>query len=304
MLSTDSFNGLLEDLGDGHVSFEAEVDGEEIEADSPAPRMLVRLEEEVRAAAKAKGEEPTDEAFDARRRALMTSLREGVEGGILGGKGRLDGEPFMWGRVDGDIGYVLITGMGIDEREELSLEEMVSEFHGRMDEILGSFEGVRAIVLDLSLNGGGTDGVSHALASHFTDKRRLAYTKGPSALPEIRHEVYIEPWTGEQFLGPVYVVSSDITASAAEIFQLCCRVLPNVQLVGTTGSKIFSDVIPKPLPNGWWLSVSAETYLTPEGECYEGLGVPVDIPLPIFEGEELGTSHRDALLGFIETLRE
>jgi len=288
--------GTLEGLGDGHVSFVAEVEGEEIELEPGDSRLERRIRSELDPGL---SEAQREVAFERTFEGVFAATRRWIREGLLGGRG-VWSEPFLWGRVDEDIGYVQITDMVL---ESGSLEEMVEVVHRHLEEVLEQLEGVQVMVLDVSLNGGGADAVSHAIAAHFADEPRHAYSKGPAARPDVRRDIVIEPWPGRRFTGPVFVVSSEWTASAAEIFQLCCRVFPHVELVGTPGEAIFSDIVPRPLPNGWELTISAETYTTPEGVCYEGLGVPVDIELPIFDGEDLTTSHRDALLALFDLIR-
>ncbi len=180
----------LDGLGDGHVSFEVEVDGEEVEHDGPQPLLFQRVAASI---PKDTPESEMEKAFGEALGRTAESIRTGIREGILGGNGK-ESDPIKWGRVERDIGYIFCSGMGVEDAE--TLEEMVAATHAAMNEALTDLKGVRALVIDISLNGGGVDAVSHAIAGHLTDKRRLAYTKGPSARPDISHEIYIEPAAG------------------------------------------------------------------------------------------------------------
>ena len=93
------------------------------------------------------------------------------------------------------------------------------------------------------------------------------------------------------FLGPVYLLTSDVTLSAGEVFALYMRALPNVIQVGGNTRGAFSDMIEKPLPNGWTLSLSAEVYRDPQGQSYEAQGLP---PQRKFRGIPARRSDRRA----------
>lgn len=52
-------------------------------------------------------------------------------------------------------------------------------------------------------------------------------------------------------LRPVFVLTSDVTVSAAGTLLLSLRALPNVTHLGATTRGALSDVLTKPLLNGW-----------------------------------------------------
>jgi len=57
------------------------------------------------------------------------------------------------------------------------------------------------------------------------------------------------------------------------------RTIENVTVLGEPTSGGLSDVMGFILPNGWGLGLSNQTYLTMEGELFEGIGVPPDQPV-------------------------
>ena len=280
----------LDGLGDGHVSLSAEIEGRRFATSGGLSRI------EQRAAA-ALDVGPGDPRFEAQLAAAVRSISaaaiDGIREYIVPGELHEPSPQYKWGWATDRIGYLMISGMGDESGGDLP--DQLARAHEIVEELLAELEGMQALVIDISFNGGGMDAFSHVIASHFADQPRLAYSKGPGAFPELRHPVHIAPCPTATFTGPIYLVSSDLTASAAEIFQLCMRVQPHVQLVGALGHKIFSDAIPKTLPNGWDLSLSIEVYRDADGICYEGLGVPLDHELPLFEGEDLLTTHTEAL---------
>ena len=110
-----------------------------------------------------------------------------------------------------------------------------------LDEAVASFQGARAVIVDVTNNRGGYDGIAQHIAGRFTETRRLAYTKiGFGAQGVEPQPFHVEPSARVRYTGPVYLLTSDVTLSAAEIFSLYMRALPNVVHVGDTTRGAFS----------------------------------------------------------------
>jgi len=140
----------------------------------------------------------------------------------------------------------------------------------------------KALILDLRYNPGGTDNVSMAYAGFFTQ----------SSLPVFRKQTRITtgmtaPFTATlapqdtHWPGPVILLTTRYTASAAEIFTLAMRELPQVVTLGEPTSGGLSDVMTSTLPNGWVLGLSNQVYETNDGGAYEATGIPPDVPFPV-----------------------
>ena len=156
-----------------------------------------------------------------------------------------------------------------------------------LDQAITAFKGARAVIVDVTNNHGGYDDVARHIAGRFADRRRLAYTKvGYGAQGVEPQPFHVEPSKRVRYLGPVYLLTSDVTLSAAETFALYMRALPNVVHVGETTRGAFSDVIEKPLPNGWKLNISAEIHLDPHGRSYEARGLPPQIRREVFPPDD------------------
>ena len=297
------FESMLSHVDDGHTRIMAEINGEPRHADgekSPtntAVRKLFEAQDKV-------------QEYDEFRAPIMAAVKAGLEEKILRGNGKKTANRLRWGRPADDIGYILIGGMGrFSEDEEASIEDELKVLHEGLDEILTSLADTKAIILDLSFNGGGMDLYSLAIASHFTDQRRLAFTKGPFDAPDVLHKVYVEPYAGSgdkkpvRYTKPIYAVSTDFTASAAEIFLLCMRSLPNAKVAGMKTEGALSDVLEKVLPNGWELGLSNEVYRDHKGVCFEEIGIPVDIELQILDASKPGLGHAASIQKLVEMIR-
>lgn len=249
----------------------------------------------------AAGEAPTLTAVGdaAAQKTWLAAYRDGILSGLLRGQGHHVGNNrLFWGVRDG-VGYLNIVTMGaFDAKADPSDTQALEAI---LDEALTAFQGTRAVVVDVSNNRGGYDSVSRTIAARFYDQPRLAYQKRPwrEGQTTTSTSVVIQPSSRVRYTGPVYVVTSDITVSAGEIFALAMRALPQVRLVGSTTRAALSDQIEKPLGEGWRFSLSGELYTNPQGEVPEGRGIVPDTPWSVFEGR----GHAANLAAFIDGLK-
>ncbi|MBL8967249.1 MAG: S41 family peptidase, partial [Spirochaetaceae bacterium] len=171
-----------------------------------------------------------------------------------------------------------------------------------LEEILCELEGAEALVMDLRFNGGGRDGHSLAILSRLVAERTLAWTKearsGPGWTPQASR--YVEPSQGRRWTKPIYVLTSGLTASAAETFALGLSARPGVVFVGEPSAGIFSDMLPRRLPNGWIATLSNERYRGPDGSRPEGLGIRPGVEAPM--DPALAAAGRDPALDAVMRL--
>lgn len=195
----------------------------------------------------------------------------------------------IWGNI-GDIGYINILRM-IGFSETGATKDEVEQAKLAMDHVMSQLKNSRAIIVDITANGGGEDEVSRMFAGYFTEQPILAYKKQiyGSDLPQ--QSFYIKPAKKHNFLGPTFLVTSDHSVSAAEIFTLAMRSLRNVTHVGETTRGALSDILGKELPNGWHLSLSNEIYFDTTGKSWESKGIPPQKHIDIFRDENINTSH-------------
>ncbi|MCB1590330.1 MAG: hypothetical protein KDI56_15575, partial [Xanthomonadales bacterium] len=99
---------------------------------------------------------------------------------------------------------------------------------------------------------------------------------------------------------PVYLLTSDITVSGGEILTLALRALPQVIHVGAATRGALSDILEKPLGEGWVLTLSNEVYRDTQGQLWEGRGIEPQRPLPVFEAGQAPLAALTALRQMIE----
>ncbi|MEM8893621.1 MAG: S41 family peptidase [Bacteroidota bacterium] len=183
--------------------------------------------------------------------------------------------------------------------EETNFQFTISEKYGylRMDEMtetasllktrkaLGRafeyFESKQGLIIDLRLNGGGWDDVSYELAGRLSPTRRIGHfkqerVKGTESYTPLKHQNVV-PSGSYQFTDPIIILTSDFTASAAEVFLLSVKDLPNATIVGDTTEGIFSDMYEFELSNGWELSLSHQRFFSSDTTNYEGVGITPDV---------------------------
>ncbi len=211
----------------------------------------------------------------------------------------VDQDPGRWlaGTLPGDVTYLALFDFAYGEGTLGLLA----------DQLLPLVEGSSALVIDVRINGGGNDTAALELAARFADERRLAFLKrardGEGFTDTV--EVYIE-LADDVVVVPTYVLATESTVSAGEIFVMAMGELPQVTIVGEPTSGEHSDILSRTLPNGWALGLSNEEYRTADGSLYEMLGLPPDValgfdmldPADIFAGADPTLDHLlDVILG-------
>jgi carboxyl-terminal processing protease len=289
---------LMAPLKDGHL----ELNGREGRKKLTFEPNRGRTHLSMAAKAKRTGQNREDVVDDFHR----SFWKGNVQNRILQGAGTLAGNKrIQFGIVDGDIGYLaLVTVAGYsgkrpDPKRDLRVVNKV------MDEAIQKFQeaGARAVIIDLSVNYGGFDFISRAIAERFAAKPTHAYTKyAGDAKNPIRTNVILTPNRGRRFEGPVFVMTSNVTISGGEILTLALRALPNVTHVGEPTRGALSDVLDRTLPNGWELSLSNEVYLDSEGIAWEGRGIEPHIAFPVLPDNDPIGGHWRAIKALLKRI--
>lgn len=289
---------LMTPLRDGHLELEGRAGWRAL---SFEPN-VGRTHRSLRAAAKRKGRSAEDE-IDAFHE---TFWKENVSERILQGEGSFAGNKrIQYGIISGNIGYLTLVTVAGFNRGRPDPERDLRTINEVMENALAGFEkgGVRAVIVDLSVNYGGFDFIARAIAERFASKPTHAYTKfAGDARDPIRTRVVLKPSAGTRFEGPVYVMTSNITISAGEILTMALRALPNVTHIGEPTRGALSDVLDRTLPNGWELSLSNEVYIDHDGKAWEGRGIQPDMEFIIFSDENPAASHLKAIQNLIAGL--
>ena len=207
-----------------------------------------------------------------------------------------------WGKMNDSIGYIQVKAMylfsylgitqeeindlgyqqaydnryyALNEGEYIELERIA--MNKTMEKVFEDLSNFKSIVIDIRFNGGGQDAVSLELLSWLNDSPKLM--AHPSLFYNDKEfptwDITIES-KEKHFTGDVYLLTSQQTGSAAEIFALGSMTLPSVRRIGMPTMGALSTALEKELPNGWKFALSNERYRNLEGEYFENRGIPVE----------------------------
>lgn len=229
---------------------------------------------------------------------------ENISNDLLRGKGKkVANGKIEWGDVTPDIGYIHLHSLTGFAPTSLPRKQHLDTLNFYMCQIMKSFENKKAIIIDVSFNFGGYDAAGLTISGYFTDKPTKAYTKYIFQKGDYYKgtEFLVNPSAKYHFTKPVYLLTTDISRSAAESFAMQMKALPNVKLIGTNTLGIISDMLGKSIGE-YYLTLSNEKYLTATGNVFEVKGVDVDIPLNVFPKDNMFNGHRDAVRQIIKII--
>ncbi len=193
----------------------------------------------------------------------------------------------QWGFLQDQIGYLRIDSMdgytnSGDRKDDLD------ETRRTIKRVLKDFAGVSTVVIDLRWNSGGTDETGLLMASWFNDRKQVAFSKRAWDEEGFTRPQFVKIKSRGQraFRGPIFVLTSGITASAAEVFILALQARGHVVQIGEKTAGAFSDAIVRILPNGWEFELSNEVYLDRKNRLFEKQGIPVDVEAFFFEATD------------------
>jgi carboxyl-terminal processing protease len=284
---------LLSKIDDDHVGLHARIKGRWVECNAGGGEALKEVAEE----ACRQDVELNDMVERWKQRVWALEIEDELFSETLMTKANGN---VKYGLIDNDIGFLAILAMGDFGRGDdgVALDKA-------LDKAMERFKDARAVIVDVTVNEGGEDILARKIAARFAAKRTLVYSKfagdAPGAAPQA---IYLDPARGPRYLGPVYLLTSNVTLSAAEIFTLAMRALPNVTHMGERTRGSLSDELVKRLPNGWRLTLSNEVYLDADGKGWEGSGIPPAILVPVFpQGADPAASHAGAVRAVVKRIR-
>lgn len=158
---------------------------------------------------------------------------------------------------------------------------------------------LRGLIVDLRINGGGSDQLGLDLASRLTSKPFFAYAKrarnnpnDPTAFTQAQ-PLFVQPSQQTKYTGPIAMLTGGSQMSAGETFtQAMMNRTPRPIRIGQNTQGVFSDVLVRTLPNGWQFIVPNEEFRTRDWKSFDGPGIPPDLRTPVFTPAEF-RAHRD-----------
>lgn len=244
--------------------------------------------------------------LDARVRAHVE--RHDLEGRPLTpyGNGRIG-----YADLPGDLGYLRLSGF-VGFTDDNTFAANRAELDRALDAILTHerTERLRGLVVDVRINGGGSDELGLRLASRLTDHGYTAYAKrtrndphDPARFTRPQPQ-QVRPADAPRFTGPLTVLTGGSTMSAGETFVQALLERPGGSVrIGQPTQGVFSDVLERALPGGWESGLPNEQFVTATGTTFDGPGIPPDVREPVFTEEEFTQGRDSAFLRALEVLR-
>ncbi|MFD8141596.1 S41 family peptidase [Streptomyces sp. NPDC059708] len=227
-------------------------------------------------------------------------------------------QDFAAGRITyadlpGGQGYLRISGFGGYAGDDAPYTAELAELDKALDTVLGRqrARNPKGLVIDLRVNGGGSDALGLHLAGRLTDTPYLAYSKRARNDPAdpTRHTrpqpLYVTPAQGPRYTGPVAVLTGGSTVSAGETFTQALMDRPGRTVrIGQPTQGVFSDVMERKLPGGMSVWLPNEELLTRSGRTYDGAGIPPHLTEPVFTPEEFARNKDSAFDRAVRVLRD
>ncbi|WP_037680428.1 S41 family peptidase [Streptomyces griseus] len=274
----DLFNRMVEPLYDAHVVVQ---DGD-------------RFKGQVRPGTTAPSEE-----LDTRVKNFV------VERDLADATHRQD---FASGRITyadlpGGRGYLRLSAFSGYDTTDRSYAAQLAELDRALNSVFTSarVQRLHGLIIDLRVNGGGSDALGIHLAGRLTDMPYVAYAKRARNDPAdpTRHTrpepIRVTPAAHtSRYTGPVAILTGGSTVSAGETFTQALIDRPGRTVrIGQPTQGVFSDVMSRDLPNGMTAWLPNEEFLTRTGRTFDGTGIPPHLTEPVFTEEEFA-EHRDS----------
>ncbi|WP_133979148.1 S41 family peptidase [Kribbella voronezhensis] len=200
--------------------------------------------------------------------------------------------------LPGRIGYLrVIAFLGYGDIPDYTAERVA--LNQALDKALAGAARLRGLILDLRINGGGSDQLALDVAGRLTNKPYFAYFKRARNDPQdassftAPQPFFVKPSQRPRYAGPLVILTGGSQLSAGETFtEAMMNRSPRPVRVGQNTQGVFSDTLQRTLPNGWEYILPNEEFRTLDWSSFDGPGIPPDLRVPVFTAEEF-KAHRD-----------
>lgn len=280
--------GMLEGLGDPDVAFRSH-NGWWTDPDSVGAPMI-RLREGF---ARQKVIADFGEYVQLWHRAVRERIRTSVLSGehFLGAGGSM-----LWGTT--------VTGAGFLQIESLDVGEGQKVWEKSLRDAAAYLQKRPALILDLSIAEGGDEQVARMVASAFVDKGVILYAARPHQDVETDWQDYKSSSRLGAYEIPIFMLTSEHTAGAAERVVMALRGREGIVQVGSRTRGAMSGPLIKSLPNGWLVQLGAVVYSDREHVTYDGIGLAPDFALALYPEGQLSQGHHGAVVTLADLIAE
>jgi CubicO group peptidase (beta-lactamase class C family) len=199
----------------------------------------------------------------------------------------------LWGKTPSNTGLIVLNNMEYFSKYSTDPEnaDWLKEIEAvklQMNSIMSELKDTEGLILDLRNNDGGVDAVSLVIAEYFVNKDITVFNKQAVNKAGQGH-IYNQKINENEhaYIEPIYLLTSQSTTSAGEIFTMAMQQLDHVTLVGEETSGELSDKLDFTLPNGWEITLSNEVYKNAQELVYEVNGIQPDHRISAYTAESL-----------------
>lgn len=176
-----------------------------------------------------------------------------------------------------NVGYISITTLGRDATADLA----------EVQNLLQEYRDADALILDLRLNGGGSEPLAEPIAAWFV-RGTKTYAKhvyrqpdAPGGFSPVQNRTLTGNRPPKRFDKPVAVLIGPVVLSSAEAFVLMLKQAPKVTVIGAATGGSSGNPQPHELPNGVMVYIPSWKAMLPDGTCFEGQGIKPDIEVEV-----------------------
>jgi peptidase S41-like protein/tricorn protease-like protein len=252
------------------------------------------------------GYRPAEDPMQKKNAARIAEIIEKQY--VRGGLRDFCNKQLQFGMLNSSVGYLRIHSFS-RYSEDKEFAKQLEALENALDAIFKDAAKWTGLVIDVRINGGGSDVFGISIASRLATQEYVGYSKViRNDIQDPNHRtppqpVIVHVSQRPSFRGPVVLLTSADSVSAAETFTMAVLDRqPHVTRVGANTQGVFSDILVRKLPNGWSFGLPNEIYLTKDGMAFDGTGVPADLEVPIFFAEDLASGRDSALNKALELL--
>lgn len=199
--------------------------------------------------------------------------------------------------LDG-IGYIYIESWGRDHAEALEQTYVA----------IWEFSDAPGLVVDVRMNGGGSEPLAQDFAGCFVDKPKVyaqhvyRAANEPGGFTKPRNRMLQPNKRRPKYRGKIAVLMGPANMSSCEAFLLMMKQVPGCKLIGATSQGSSGNPKPTELGNGVTVYLPSWKAMRPDGTCFEGEGITPDVRVAVTQSQ---LSNRDPVLdAALKLLRE
>jgi hypothetical protein len=199
------------------------------------------------------------------------------------------------GQFPDGIGYIYIESWGADNTEALEQTYVA----------IWEFSGAPGLVVDVRMNGGGSEPLAQDFAGCFVDKPKLyaqhvyRAANEPGGFTQPHNRMLQPNKRRPKYRGKVAVLMGPVNMSSCEAFLLMMKQVPGCKLIGATSQGSSGNPKPTELGNGVTAYLPSWKAMRPDGACFEGEGIRPDVHVAVTQSQ---LASRDPVLEAALTL--